>query len=262
LDSVSNIYIIDIGRSYEALCRFYGGTFLDFSAESNLVINPFEGLSREVLNDMKDLLVTLLSKMSKPSGGADDDDENLLRMALERVVSRKDGQLINVDDIYDELLLIAEEEPNFTSKAKYLALGLREWTLRYGSYGKFVNGRTNVNIDNKLTVLEMKSLENKESLREVVLMLFLSIITKKVIIEDDRSKIKIAAVDEWWRYVDSKDVVNFVRLAYKTWRKHFASIGTITQSVSDYLKNENLKDIINQSAFKFFLKQDPGCFKG
>ncbi len=256
LEDVSNIYVIDIGRSYEALAKIYNGTFLDFSSDSNLVINPFEGLNKSMLDDMKDLLVTLLAKMAKPSGGADDDDLNLLRMALFRVVADKEGKDIYVDHIYDELYRIAGEERNFESKAKYLALGLREWTLKYGSYGKFINGKTNVDINNKLTVLEMKSLENKESLREVILMLFLSMITKKVVIEDNRERRKICAIDEFWRYMDSKDVVRFVRLAYKTWRKHKASIGTITQTVSDYLKSEDLKDIIFQSAFKFFLKQD------
>jgi conjugal transfer ATP-binding protein TraC len=41
LGSGGRVWVIDVGRSYERTCRFVGGTFIEFSRETSICINPF-----------------------------------------------------------------------------------------------------------------------------------------------------------------------------------------------------------------------------
>ena len=253
LPDVSNIWIIDIGRSYESICKLLNGTFIDYTPDADIVINPFDIIKN--IETSMEFLISIYGKMAKEKEVLSDNERTILGKAI-RFAYKEKGNQTCVDDIYNELMSIANENSYEAATAKFLALGLEPWKTD-GVYGKFVNGKTNIDITNKLTVLELKGLENREHLRQVILMLFLYIITDKVIVEDNRKEKKMAIIDEFWKYVNDPAVVYFVRLAYKTWRKHKASIGTITQSITDYLKNDDLRDILDQTAHKFFLRQTP-----
>ena len=61
----AQVWIIDIGRSYEKLCRLLGGEFLEFGVEAApLCLNPFAAVNR-IETDME-LLEPLLALMISP----------------------------------------------------------------------------------------------------------------------------------------------------------------------------------------------------
>lgn len=253
LPEVSNIWIIDIGGSYETICQLFDGNYIDFTPDANIVINPFD-----IISDIEvalEFLTKIYGRMVKNTGALSDNEANILMRAI-RTAYEREGKDTCVDTIYDVLSEFKEIEESYAIKETInsLMLGLESWKSD-GIFGKFVNGKTTIDISNKLTVLELKGLEGREHLRQIMLMMFLYLITDDVIVKDDRTKKKIAMIDEFWKYVDNFLVVDFVRLAYKTWRKHGASIGTITQNISDYFLNPALADVLNQAAHKFFLKQ-------
>ncbi len=253
LPDVSNIWIIDIGGSYETICQLFNGNYIDFTPDADITINPFDIISD--IEGSLEFLTKIYGRMAKSTGALSDNESNILMRAI-RVAYSREGSKTCVDTIYDVLSEFKNEEdsPMLKESINSLRLGLEAWKSD-GVFGQYVNGRTTVDISNKLTVLELKGLEGREHLRQIMLMMFLYLITNDVIVKDDRTKKKIAMIDEFWKYVNNEVVVDFVRLAYKTWRKHGASMGTITQNISDYFLNPALADILNQAAHKFFLKQ-------
>ena len=64
LGTGARVWIIDVGRSYEKACRNFGGSFIEFTENAALSLNPFT-LVQDIDEDME-LLQPLLAQMVSP----------------------------------------------------------------------------------------------------------------------------------------------------------------------------------------------------
>lgn len=253
MPSVSNIWIVDIGESYKLMCEVIGGVYLDFREDSNFVINPFS-FCNDVKEDM-DLFISLISKMAKPTENITDTEKAVIEEAIFKAFSLY-GNETNIDKIITILYELAETANEFPKKhsAETLATNLFRWGSE-GAYGKYFNGQNNIDLFYKLVVLELKNLNHKEDLRNVVLMVLFYYISKIIYIDDDRTKRKMLIFDEAWQFFDDPKIAKFIEKGYRTFRKHGSSAITITQSINDFYKNESTREMMFQASYWLLLKQ-------
>jgi len=257
LPDVSNIWIIDVGESYKATALLKKGTYIDFSEEADIQINPFTLTSEESFNEDFDIILRIISKMAKPTEGVNDTEKAILDYAI-RCAYSKYKHNTNIDRIVEELNYIASTNTEDIKKdtASLLATNLFRWTTS-GTFGKFVNRGTNINIFNKLTVLELRHLKQKPDLKTVMLMLIFYAVIKAVMLDDDRTKKKILIFDEAWQFLDDLQTAKFIEEAYRTFRKHGACIISITQGIQDFYQNQHTKAMFFQASYVLLLAQKP-----
>ena len=237
-------WVIDVGRSYEGLCSIYGGDFMDFSAESEIGLNPFE-----LIKDFKDeidMLVGLVSAMAAPTQSLSDHQSANLKRVMTEVWSHL-GHQMTIDHIEQALLDspdqrirdIGEQLFSFTSK---------------GDYGRYFNGRNTVDFQNRFTVLELDYLQGREHLMQVVLLQLIYQIQQDMYLgHKDRRKLVI--IDEAWSMLTRGNVATFIEHGYRRFRKYGGAAVTVTQSVMDLYNNTTGEAIATNSAHIYLLQQ-------
>ena len=254
--SISNIWIIDVGESYKELCRKMNGLYLDFREDGDFVINPFSDCT-DLREDM-DLFIALISKMAKPTENVNDTEKAVIEEAI-RLTFLEYGNETNIDRLIETLQTMAtNSDGEFPKKnaATVIATNLFRWSTQ-GSYGKYFNGKNNIDLGHKMVVLELKNLSHREDLRNVVLMVIFYHISKVIYIDDDKSKKKLLIFDEAWQFFDDYKIAKFIEKAYRTFRKHGSAAVTVTQAVDDFYKNESTREIMFQASNWLLLKQKP-----
>lgn len=119
---------------------------------------------------------------------------------------------------------------------------------------KFLNNRTNIEINNKLIVADIYEL-GEENIK-YGMYIFIELFFDKI--KKDRSVKKAIYLDEIWRLIgvtSNKYVASFIYKIFKTIRKYGGSAVAITQDVSDLFSLEGGtygKSILNNSSIKTF----------
>lgn len=270
------VWIIDVGRSYEKLCRVMGGEFIVFSDDSNICMNPFTFIGRKKAGadaeneddgDVKnidtemEMLKPLFEQMmtrgkSKLSGT----DLSHLEMAIKNTYL-KYGNASTVTKVRDELLTMCRDEGYCTIRD--MATMLYPWTVE-GMYGKFFEGEANLSFNNNFTVLELEELKSRPDLQAVVLMLLMYQISDDMYL-GERKQRKIVFLDEAWDLFSSgvrrdaeteeSATAKFIKTGYRRARKYGGSFGTATQSVSDYYQSSAAEAALNNSEWLLLLNQ-------
>lgn len=240
----AKVWCIDVGLSYLKICEAYKGDFARFDQDSQICLNPFELI--EDYSEEEDVLVGLLSAMAAPTVPLDDFQTAGLKKHLTKTWEEK-GKTMVVDDIEQSLLLDVDRRINdighqlfaFTSK---------------GQYGRFFNGKNNLNFRNPFTVLELEELKGRTHLQQVVLLQLIYQIQQDMYL-GDRDRPKIVIIDEAWSLLSQGNVGEFIEHGYRRFRKYGGSAIVITQGVNDLYQNKVGQAIAENSAFTLLLGQ-------
>ena len=132
-------------------------------------------------------------------------------------------------------------------------------------YGKVLNGRSSVNFNSDLIVLECGQLEMMPDLLNPVLMVLTFQISKEIYLAElnktNQDKKNIVIMDEAHKFLGkSEHIEMFIEQAYRRFRKHGASMIVGTQSYEDLLGDGGSyskagRVIIDNSYYNFFLMQ-------
>ncbi len=101
LGTGARVWIIDVGRSYEKACRNFGGSFIEFTEDAALSLNPFP-LVEDIDEDME-LLQPLLAQMVSPRESLDGFQYSTLGAAIKKVWKARAARRMTVTDIHDLL---------------------------------------------------------------------------------------------------------------------------------------------------------------
>lgn len=242
----AQVWVIDVGRSYEKLSKAFGGDFIEFTPESHICLNPFELI--QVYQDEEDVLIGLLCAMAAPTQPLIDLQIAGLREHCAKVWDAKGREMI-VDDVEQSLLGDSD------SRIKDIGKQLFPFTSK-GMYGKYFNGRNNVDFKNPFTVLELEELKGRKHLQQVVLLQLIYQIQQAMFL-GDRDRKKIVVIDEAWSLLTEGDVAKFIEHGYRRFRKYNGAAITITQSVNDLYASPTGRAIAENSANSFLLGQKP-----
>jgi conjugal transfer ATP-binding protein TraC len=241
----AKVFIIDVGRSYEKLCRLLDGEFIEFvnNPDWQICINPFDNI--DDLSEDMEILKPLVAQMISPSGTLTDYDMPVIEKAITTAWMKKNRSM-TITDVAQAML--DSEDPT----AHRLGAQLYPYT-RDGMYGKYFEGKSNVDFTKDFVVLELEELKSKKDLQSVVLFIMMFRITQCMYKERDRKKVCI--IDEAWDLMRGGNSGIFIEEGYRRARKYGGSFGTLTQSIEDYYKNPAAQAALDNSDWLFLLKQ-------
>lgn len=277
-------YIVDVGKSYKKQCQLQMGQYVEFDESKDISVNIFGELSLEAFRvdeleqeaehgmpsdqavqlkkdrtSLLTLYTQLLGVMANPKEPITDLENALLSNCIIEAYSRlKPGDIMIPDNfvaVLDEWQRENDERGKQEFVAGQLATRLRKY-CRGGEHGRWFRGRMNVSFEKLFVVLELEQLNAMKDLREVILLLIISIIERKFYF-GNRSVPKIMLFDEAWDLFRNPNTAAFIETAYRRFRKYNGSIGTIVQSFLDFANRGNEQvgqAILSNSEWKLLLQ--------
>ncbi|MBX2808178.1 MAG: type IV secretion system protein TraC [Cellvibrionaceae bacterium] len=259
----AQVWVIDVGKSYQKLAQTYKGDFLEFGASSNACLNPFplvvslDGSSATRAPDAplvegddddgeEDALIGLLEAMAAPNQKLTDYQIAALKRTLNQVW-KKHYRNTTIDLIQAALL------ENDDQRIQDIGHQLYTFTSE-GSYGRFFSGANTVNFNKQLTVLELEELKSRKHLQQTVLLQLIYQIQQEMYL-GERNRKKVVIIDEAWDLLNQGDVAKFIEAGYRRFRKYGGSVVIITQSINDLYDSTTGRAIAENSATTMMLGQ-------
>ena len=237
-------YVIDVGRSYEKLAEFLGGTFLSFGLGSGVSLNPFCCVRN--YDEEADMLNGLLAAMLAPTEKLTDFQGASLKRTL-RELFMKHGTALTPDLLADSL--------NASPDQRIRDLGTQLFPFTSGGeYGRFFAGGNSMAFSGRLTVLELEELKGRKHLQQVVLLQLIYQIQQDMYL-GERDRPKILIIDEAWDLLRNGDTASFIETGYRRFRKYGGAAVTVTQSVNDLYDSPAGLAIMENSAHMYLLGQ-------
>jgi len=271
------IRVIDVGRSYKRLCDLVGGQYIEFTDDTSICLNFFTNIITDdngnIHEDEINSIVPLIGMMAKQNldtsnssksvGSSDDMNKAVISSYVSQAITLAyeiKGKQAGMQEVVEALHIIldkqkSEDEGVLDFRIRDLIESLYPYSDPRGEFYSYFNGENNLNFNNDYVVLELEELEKKGDLKFVVLMAITNSINHEFYFNRDRKKILI--IDEAWALMDNIIVIKFLETLFRRIRKYNGAAGVITQSIGDFYKNEATQSLYNNSAWKFYLKQDP-----
>jgi conjugal transfer ATP-binding protein TraC len=254
----AKVWMLDLGRSFEKLCRKAKGTYIEFRPDVNICLNPFTHIVD--INEDIDMLVPAISKMASMSRPLDEVQYKAISAMVIKLF-REHGNALTVTALRDAFKAGTIEELGVREdpRIRDLAVMLNPYA-RGGQYERFFEGRNNIDFGNDFVVIENEELKRRPDLHAVVNILLLHQITGEMYLT--RNRRKVLFIDELKQQlgdIGADDPVKaaVVEEAARRARKYGGSLGTATQSADDYYGSAQMEAAFNCSDWVFLLRQKP-----
>ena len=251
----AEVVVIDNGRSFKNACELLGGTWIRFSLDLDLCLNPFGMVDAEAVtadeeygSEARTNIKLLLTQMARGTKGASDEESGALEAAVGAV-----WEAHGADGSID--LVAAELSEHHGERGRNLALSLTPFTTK-GNYGRFFNGRANLQIRNAYTVFEMEDLESKPELRAVVVLQILAIVRERMR-KGGRQLKKALIIDEAWTLLGDGAAGKYIEGFARRCRKEGGALITGTQSLEDFYHTAGARACIENSDWSVVLRLKP-----
>ncbi|KTD47444.1 putative conjugative transfer protein TraC [Legionella quinlivanii] len=244
-----DLFIVDVGGSYKKLCHALGGVYLEYA---NLSMNPFTHVTN-IGKEIKHIL-SLFQLLACSKDGASDDDRGTLREAILQAFFEH-GQATTIDTVQSQLLELYQRDREKFPTGKILAKNLDPFCT-YSEHGTVFNAPSKLSPEARIIVVDLKEIEDDETIRAPVLLSILSQFQNRMF-NSDRSRQKMCVIDEAWSLFSGDQVaVNFINRGFRTGRRHNASFVTITQGIDDYYSFPEARAAWENSSLKLVFLQD------
>ena len=254
----ARVWVIDVGRSYKNLIALQKGTFIEFTVENPVCINPFSWVGADPETSFENelrMLKPMIGRMASPNAPLTELHYALIGEAITAVWSDY-GTETNPTRIRDYLMTKVKDQNDQPERIAWeLAKQLQPFT-KEGIYGSYFNGPANLHLDGDMIGLELEELKTAPDLRRVVLFVLTSRIAHDMYLTRDRKK--LCLVDEAWQLLGAdKETAEFIEEGYRRARKYNGMFCVGTQGVDDAYKNDASKAAYNNADWKILLRQDP-----
>jgi len=254
----AKVWMLDLGRSFEKLCRKAHGTYIEFRPDVDICLNPFS-VVRDINEDI-DMLVPGISKMASMQHTLEEVQYKAIS-AMVLKLWREYGQDLTITGLRDAFKSGTIEELGVTGdqRIKDLAIMLNPYAAG-GQYERFFEGRANVDFSNDFIVIENEELKRRPDLHAVVNILLLHQITGEMYLTRNRRKVLfIDEIKQQLGDIGADDPVKaaVVEEAARRARKYGGALGTATQSADDYYGSAQMEAAFNCSDWVFLLRQKP-----
>lgn len=254
--SGEKIRIVDIGGSYEKLCKTKGGKYVDFRLDSkDQCINPLSFIVKRNAQgevDIEDMTHNLqaaaivFSEMvySKSKVPMPEHESQLIKDATQWA-HNNNKNIEGTDAIYEYLNNYAEItkgtkdfiESNI-EVAKRMGYCLKDFTSS-GVYGRFFCGESTINISNDdFVVIELENIKADPELFGVIILQMMNEITQDLYLSDRKNRrfILFEEAPSFLKDNGNKDLTrlgDMVDEGYRRARKYGGAFGLVMQSIMD-----------------------------
>lgn len=253
----ADIYLIEVGRSFKNLCHVLGGEHLEFTAASELSLNPFSVI--ENYEEQSDFLMAVLFAMASPKGAITEYQESTLRRVVREAWDEFHKNL-TVDILAQRLRDFRDADGKLDKRVNDIGAQLYPFTQQ-GEYGRWFDKPSTVNFRSSFTVLELEELKGRRHLMKVVLVQLMATIQRAMYLRDD-GRPKLLIIDEGWDLITEGAEGSFVERGCRQLRKYRGGAVLILQSVNDLYKTAVGEAIWENTANKFLLGQTPEAIEG
>ncbi len=254
----AKVWMLDLGRSFEKLCRKAKGTYIEFRPDVDICLNPFTHITD--INEDIDMLVPGISKMASMQHVLEEVQYKAIS-AMVLKLFRQYGNDLRITALRDAFKTGTLEELGVVNDQRImdLAIMLNPYA-RGGQYERFFEGRNNVDFSNDFIVIENEELKRRPDLHAVVNILLLHQITGEMYLT--RNRRKVLFIDELKQQlgdVGADDPVKaaVIEEAARRARKYGGALGTATQSADDFYGSAQMEAAFNCSDWVFLLRQKP-----
>ena len=126
-----------------------------------------------------------------------------------------------------------------------------------GSLADVFNAQTNVKLDNRLVIFDIKDLP--ENLRQIMMLIISNFVKNQVMAKPEK---RLLVIDEGWILLQHEESARFVAGLVRRARKYYLGVSIISQQANDFLKSEYGRAIASQSALRILMRQDTTTIKG
>ncbi|MDZ7611177.1 MAG: DUF87 domain-containing protein [Candidatus Moranbacteria bacterium] len=247
--------VIDPEDEYRYLAEAVGGSYISISLNSPHHINPFDLRSNEDENTEETIrsnIADLLRLLKIMLGTITPEEESVLERALNETYAVRD---ITKDTPAQELKnkqmpLLSDFEGVLSNMKGAGDLSIRLEKYTKGIYRGFLDKPTNVSLNNRLVVFNIRDLE--DALRPIAMFLVLKYIWNEV---RYNMKKRLVTVDEAWWMMEHEEGAMFLFAIAKRIRKYYGGLTTITQDISDFMNSRYGKPIVSNSSLQLLMKQ-------
>ena len=104
--------------------------------------------------------------------------------------------------------------------------------------------------DEQFIVFEIDKVKDDPVLFPIIVLIIMDVFTQKMRIKKCR---KTLVIEEAWKAIATPSMAEYIQYLYKTARKHWASVGVVTQDIQDITGNKIVKDAIISNSGVFIL---------
>jgi len=249
----TNILVIDPENEYQYLAEALGGNFYKIAVASSDHINPFElpMISEDESPEevFRSHILTLIGLFKMLLGGLTPEEEVVLDRALYQTYASRDiTPNSNYTGLTPPLMEDLEAVLETMEGGEKMAAKIYKYTK--GSYGGFLNQPSNINLNNRFVVFNIRDLE--EELRPIAMYVILNYVW--IMIKKDIKK-RILVIDEAWYLMRHEEGSAFLFQIAKRARKYYLGVTAITQDVEDFLYSKYGRPLITNSTLQIILKQ-------
>jgi type IV secretory pathway VirB4 component len=253
----SEIIVIDPEQEYKMLSDAVGGSYLEFSLNSDYRINPFdlpkiyeEGITGEDI--LRSNIVMLHGLVKLMVGGTlTATEDNILDKAIsETYASRGITSDVTTQGQTPPLMSDLEKVLKSIKGGESIAERMKKYTT--GTFAGLFNQPSNINMDNQFIVFSIRDLE--EQLRPLAMYIILNFIWNRV--KSERKKRQLI-VEEAWIMMKYPESAQFIYSIAKRARKYYLGLTTISQDIDEFINSPYGRAIINNTSLSFLMKQHP-----
>lgn len=243
----THVIAIDPEREYKRLADSVDGTYIKLSAKSKQKINPFDlATTFHEINDLSEHTQDLMDVIGLMAESLTAREKAAVDKAILKIYRHAKKQQPLLEDLYAELRKLGQ-------------LKLCEKLEKYisGSLADVFNAQTNVKLDNRLVIFDIKDLP--ENLRQIMMLIISNFVKNQVMAKPEK---RLLVIDEGWILLQHEESARFVAGLVRRARKYYLGISIISQQANDFLKNEYGRAIASQSALRILMRQDTTTIKG
>jgi conjugal transfer ATP-binding protein TraC len=254
----TRVIVIDPEREYKQLTKSVKGTYIRLSATSKEKINPFDFSLKSYngKNNLAEHIQDLTEIVSLLVGSLNSEERAVIDKAL--IATYKNfGFSMRMKKFTDKQKFpLLKDLYKTLKKMKQKDLCDRLERFVSGSLSTVFDGQTNVNLDNRLVVFDIKDLD--ESLRQIMILATANFVHSQV--KADPQK-RILVIDEAWILLQHEESARFLAGLTRRARKHYLGVTLISQQANDFLNQEYGRAIASQSSLRILMRQDTTTIK-
>jgi conjugation system TraG family ATPase len=252
-DEGAHIVVVDIGGSYKNLCEMVGGYYFTYTEADPIRFNPFylsqgEALDTEKKESLKALLVTLWKQEHESFNRS---EYVALSNALQGYYARlaTDPALFPCFDTFYEWL-----ESDYVQLLKQHKVKDRDFDIenflyvlrpyyKGGEFDYLLNASENLDLlKERFIVFELDNIKDHPILLPVVSLIIMELTISKM--RKIPSALKAFAIEEAWKPMMQAGMSQFMKYAWKTFRKLNGIPIVVTQEIDDLTSSPIIKEAI------------------